>query len=121
MLGKLKNASKRIKAIFIGISTSVMTALITAAPVLAAGDQISTQINSGLKKVYTIITAIVLPIAAIAAAICAIKMIWGDQRSAETAKATLIRIVIGVALVYLAPFLVEQVSSWFSGSSSNIW
>ncbi len=115
----LKSKSNKVKEVFSDISVAVMTAMMTIMPAYA--DQISQQINGGLKKVYGIITAIVLPIGAIAAAICAVKMIVGDDRETQTAKKTLIRIVIGVGLVYLAPFLVETISGWFSGTSSNIW
>ena len=115
----LKSKSNKVKEAFSGVSVAAMTAIMTIMPAYA--DQISQQINGGLKKVYGIITAIVLPLGAIAAAICAVKMIIGDERETQAAKKTLIRIIIGVGLVYLAPFLVETISGWFSGTSSSIW
>lgn len=118
-MNKISTSRSKVKDAFVGVSTAVMTAMMMIMPAYA--DQISTQINGGLKKVYSIITAIVLPIGAIACAVCALKMIFGDQRSAEVAKTTLIRIIIGIAIVYLAPFLVETVSGWFNGTTTSIW
>lgn len=118
-MNKLRAASNRIKGAYIGISSSVMTAMMLIMPAYA--DQIASQINGGLKKVYSIITAIVLPIAAIALAICGFKLIFGDQRSAEAAKNAIIKIIIGIAIVYLAPFLIETVSGWFQSTNTTIW
>lgn len=115
----LENKNTKVKAAYTGIYAAVMTGLMTIMPLYA--DQISSQINSGLKKVYGILSAVVLPIAAIALAVCGIKMIWGDQRSAEAAKSALVKIIIGVGIVYLAPFLIETISGWFKGTSSSIW
>lgn len=80
---------------------------------------ITAPIKAGLSEVYTLLTAIVLPIAVIVIAICAIKIIWGNQRSAEEGKSAIIRIVVALALVYLAPLLVSTISSWFQSYSTQ--
>ena len=115
----MNNMSKRTKI----AATTIMSAMTTASMMVsvAMASDISQQVNSGLKHVYDLLLAIVLPIAAIAMAVCGVKIIWGNERSAEQGKQALIRIVIGVAIVFLAPFLVDQVSKWFSGTDSSIW
>lgn len=89
----------------------------------ADGDDLSqtitTPLKSGLGQVYKLLTAIILPIAVIVIAICAIQMIWGSTRSGEVARSTLIRVVIALAIIYLAPLLVRTISGWFSSYANN--
>lgn len=102
------------------ISLTLFVAAANVVPVFCEGDStgISEGIYSGLEQVYNILTAVILPIGVIALAVCAIKMIWGNERSAEAGKSALIRIVIALALIFLAPLLVKTVASWFKGKSS---
>ena len=106
-----------IKRKWMSFGIFMYSTMCAAVPALAAGDTgaISSGIKSGLSSVYDIIKAIVLPIGALALAICAIEMIWGSDRAAEKAKGYAIRIVIAVALVYGAGLIVNEVGTWFSG------
>ena len=102
-------------------ATAVMTALyctlMTSLPAFA-DDAIKTGIQTGAQKIWDILKAVVLPLAAVALAICAVKILWGGQRAAEEAKGTAIKIMIAIALVLLAPALVDVVGKWFSGNSN---
>lgn len=113
----------RIKSRSAAIMTAAYCMIVTAMPVLAAGTTgtggaIEEGIKAGAQSIWTIIRAVVLPLAAVALAICAVKILWGGQRAAEEAKGTAIKIVIAVALVLLAPALVDVVGSWFKNKSS---
>ena len=89
-------------------------------PAFADGtDSITSGVKTGLKKVYDILTAIVLPIGVVALGVCAVKIIWGNQKSAEEGKAMIVRIVIGLAIIFLAPLLVNEIAGWFKDQSST--
>ena len=91
----------------------------SAVPAMADVD-IAHEVTSGLAQVYKIITAVVLPVAIIALAVCAFKMVSNDTKAGDAAKATAIKICVGIAIVYMAPFLVMTVSGWFSRESTTI-
>ena len=81
---------------------------------------ISSGIQSGVSEAYNLIKAIVLPIAALCLAWCAIKAIFGGQRGMEEAKKFALIIVCAVAVVLLAPLIIQTVAGWFGGSSVTI-
>lgn len=118
---KLNELTTKAKVALTSVVTAISTGLMMVTPMLAAEGDIAHEINQGLKRVYMILLSIVGPIAVIAVAVCAIRMIWGNQQSAEQAKKDLIKIVVALALIFLAPWLVETVSQWFTGHSVNIW
>lgn len=105
--------------------TAIYCTLVTALPGFAAGGNaggttggaIEEGIKTGAQSIWTILRAVVLPLAAVALAICAVKILWGGQRAAEEAKGTAIKIVIAVALVLLAPALVNVIGGWFAKQS----
>lgn len=71
-------------------------------------DVVFTQLKDLFKSLYENLGTIVGPIAILAVAICAVKIIMADNaREVQTAKSWLIGIVIGILLFYLAPTLVE--------------
>lgn len=90
-----------------------------ALPALADSGAIISGISNGTQQIWNILVGVVAPIAAVALAICAIKIIWGGQRAAEEAKSTAIKIVIGIAIVLLAPSIVSAVRGWFTASTWN--
>lgn len=112
----------RVKKIGLEVGIGAASAIASAMPVYATTGAVGTatqEIKSGLGQIYNMITSIVLPIAAVALAVCGVKMLWGNQRSAEEAKGAAIKIVIALAIVYLAPVLIETVGSWFSSSGTG--
>jgi type IV secretory pathway VirB2 component (pilin) len=110
------------KAIATSFATSLAISMASFASATGYSDTIATNVKTGLGSVYTVITAIVVPIAVIALAFCAFQFFMGGERGVEKAKKTLLYLVIGVALVYLAPVLVSSVASWFSGvGNANVF
>lgn len=111
--------SSAYKAKVYAALTGVYCTMMSVVPALAGpSDSITAGISTGAQQIWNILVAVVAPIAAVALAICAIKILWGGQRAAEEAKGTAIKIVIGIALVLLAPSLVGAVRNWFASSSN---
>lgn len=85
---------------------------------LGANEQsIKNGLTKGLDSAYSIIKVIVGPIGAIAICVCAFKLIFGGSKGAEETKATLIRIIVAMAIVFLGPMLVSSITTWFTGKS----
>lgn len=83
-----------------------------------ADDAITKGVKTGLGKVWNIIKAIVIPIGTIIFAINALKLMgfWGEQ-DANKAKKQMIVCAIAVALVILAPLIINTVSGWFDNTT----
>jgi len=80
---------------------------------------IQTGVKSGMKEVYNVITAITIPIAAVAFAVQAFIMLFGGQKGMESAKKNMLIIVVVIAIVWLSPAIIEQVNSWFNTNSTG--
>ena len=87
--------------------------------VVSYADAIEVGINTGLSKIYGIITSVVVPVAAVSLAFSAYQIFTGGERGMESAKKIILYTLIGVAIVYLAPALVKQVADWFSDQSTT--
>lgn len=83
------------------------------------GDEIETAVKAGLKEIYTVITAIVVPVAVICAALAGYKFFVGGEKGAAQAKQILIYLAIGVAVVYLAPVVINGVRGIVEGYGTN--
>ena len=120
---KIKEKSeifKRINKVLISLGTMVYMFLGTSAPAFADDlDQITSSVNTGLGKVYGIMSAVVLPIAAVYLAYSAFKIFTAGSRSAEEAVGMFIRVFIVLGLIYLAPLIVVTIKGWFSNISST--
>lgn len=101
--------------------TVILALAMCVSPAFASSQDPSTAIQNGvttgLKQVYLVITAIVAPIAVVVIAFAAIKIFTGGEKGMQQAKTMAIYTVIALAVVYLAPLLISQVSSWFNGYS----
>lgn len=82
----------------------------------AAAATIEQGVKTGMGKVYGIITAIVVPIAAVCLGVGAFQFFFGGERGVEKAKKICLYTLGGVALVYLAPVVVSEIASWFSST-----
>lgn len=91
----------------------------TALPAFAATTDIINGIRDGMSEIYTIILYITIPVTVVFVAFAAFKAIWGGDKGMETAKATIVRLVIGLAIVYLAPLLVVTAAGWFDNSGDE--
>lgn len=122
---RISNIAATAKSAMLAASVFMYTSIVCASPAFATGaaGAIQDGISSGAKSIYDIITSIVLPIAAVALAICAFKILFGNTRDAESAKNMALKIVIVIAVVYLAPVIISQVGGWFKGKGDNsgIW
>ena len=115
--------ASKLSAKVSGAMAAMYCAMATMMPAFAEAANISaitTGIASGTQAVWDILKAVVLPIAAIMLAICGVKLIWGGQRAAEEAKGLIVKIVIGVGLVMIAPALVSTMRGWFGNSTVNM-
>lgn len=118
MSEKRLNSNSRQK--YVGAAlTGLYCAMVSAMPAFANGDvsTITNGISNGAQQIWNILVGVVAPIAAVALAFCAFKILWGGQRAAEEAKSTAIKIVIGIAIVLLAPSIISAVKGWFTQST----
>lgn len=84
------------------------------APVFAISENNQKLVNSiydGLKKVYSVLVKIVLPIAGVCVAACAFTIWLGGERGIEKAKRILLFTVIGVGVVFLTPAIIVAAHS----------
>lgn len=118
----LKKRQKWGKFGFTIISTMSMLAMMCCTA-LAAPDSIEGKIATGMESIYKIITGIVVPIAIVALAFAAFQFFMGGEKGMEKAKKCALYTIIGIGVVYLAPFLVSTVAGWFTGGNddSSVW
>ena len=74
------------------------------------------QIASGMGSVYGVLKTIAIPIAAVALGFAAYQIFAGGEKGMEKAKKTILYTAIGIAIVFLAPTIINQISGWFSNS-----
>ena len=111
---KAKHLGQSIYVKMGAIMTAAYCVIVSSVPAFAsASSSIEAGITNGTEAIWNILTAVVAPIAALALAICAIQIFWGGQRAAENAKSVAVKIIIGIAIVLLAPALIKQVKAWF--------
>lgn len=108
--------AKKLLTIAIVLALSICLLASTA---FAGDEDIKEDITAGLGQVYTIITGIVIPVAAVCLGVSAYNVFTGGERGMETAKRLALYTLAGVAIVYLAPVVVLQVGSWFQGTSES--
>lgn len=116
-----KNHRLNIKRVASVLMICCILSMLFATAVFATdgtAETISGSITSGMEKVYSIITAIVVPVAIICAAVAAFQIFLGGEKGMEKAKRIIIYTLLGVAIVYLAPLIVREVGSWFKGYSN---
>ena len=79
--------------------------------------EIEKGIRTGTEKIWGIMKAVVLPLGAVAIAVCFLWILFDGERGMEKGKKYMIRVIIVVAIVYLAPLILTEVGGWFAGSS----
>ena len=112
--------AKRVLRIasFVAVLATMLLSVVTAAG-SSAGDQIEDGIKTGAERVWGIVIAVVLPLGAVAIAVCFLWVLFDGERGMEKGKKYRIRVLIVVAVVFLAPLILQQVGGWFKDSS--IW
>ena len=76
-------------------------------------------VKNGMEELYDIMTAVVIPVGAVVLAWCGFQALFGGQRGMETAKKTALTVVVVLAVVWLAPMIINQVSGWFSNGGAG--
>ena len=104
------------------VASSASSAMMMMVGALATSpaDSIQSGISSGANSAYGVMKAVILPIAALALAWCGFKALFGGQKGMEEAKKYALIIIVVVAIVYLAPIIIEQVGGWFANSSKDL-
>ncbi len=99
----------------------IILAILTMSTVCAsdASNAIQRGVKDGAKQVYDIMTAVIIPIGAIAFAWCGFSALFGGERGMEIAKKRILTVVIVLGLVYLAPVAIEQVGGWFKSMGTG--
>lgn len=104
----------------LGFMTAVFCMVLTMIPAIAEDGNTQTIIDgfvNGTEQVWNILVGVVSPIAGIVLAVCAVKVIWGGTKAAEDAKNTAVKVIVGIAIVMLAPAIIAAVRSWFPKAS----
>lgn len=120
----LNNSKTAQKIVAFGLIFALCSVCMMATA-FAAPNDIASSIGSGIEKIYSIITSIVLPIGALALAVCGLGMFMGGARAADNFKSKAVTIVIALLVVYAAPLIINEAASWFSdmsyGANSSFW
>ncbi len=82
-------------------------------------EAIEEPITNGLSKVFETARVIATAIAIVVAAFTGIKMLLGDARAMETGKSTIFRIVAALAIIWLAPLLVQTIMGLFKDKGGD--
>ena len=92
-------------------------------PAFASGgngiDDIEQGIKMGLKEVYKLLTVIVGPVAVVCLGFAAYQVFFNGSKGMEVAKKVVIYTVLGVAIAYLAPVIVNTFTGWFENSGDQ--
>lgn len=104
----------------VGAAAMVFMLLLSAVSAAPNGiANIEGGIKAGTQQIYSIMTAVIVPIAVVFFVWAAYKMLFGGEKGVEQAKKSIFTIVVVLALVWLAPLLVTEVSGWFSGTGDQ--
>ncbi len=89
----------------------------------AAAATIGDNIAKGGQEIYSLLSTVMIPIMVVFVGYYAIKGIFGGDRGMEQAKTGIFRLILIMALVYLAPVIVTTARSWFSGfgEGTDVW
>ena len=110
-------AWSRCAAVAGAVSASVICGTVNVFATDTTGE-IESAVSSGLENAWTLLRAIGIPVAIVAVAICAFQFFLNGDKGMETAKKRILYIILGIAILLLAPLLVTKVVGWFSSNSS---
>lgn len=126
--GEVNMQRGKTNTVAIHVLCVVIAAALAFAMVLMVGDaagtassSITAGVKSGTQQLFDIIKAVVAPIAAVCFAWNALKALFGGERGMEQAKHNVLIIILVLAMVFLAPVVINEVAGWFSGSSTWLW
>lgn len=91
--------------------------LLSTAALAASAEDIASNINSGIYRLYDIATKVILSVALVAVIIIGFNILTGGDRGMDIARSRAIRVVLAVIIVYLAPLLIENLGGWVTSQS----
>ena len=109
----LRRKYKKVFAVVLTVSIILSMALMVLA---APEDTIEAGIREGSSRIYSILCTVMLPVAGVILAWNIFKALVYGEKGMEQAKKTIFMLVIVMAGVWLTPYIVYTVNSWFSES-----
>lgn len=95
-----------------------MSIMMSFACCVFAADGIDGGIKNGMLELFRILKAVIVPVAAVTLAFAGFQILAGGEKGMETGKKLIISVAIAVGIVYLAPTIVNTISTWFTADES---
>ncbi len=86
-----------------------------------AANEIGSAVSTSLKDMYGIATKIAIPVAIVTIVWAGFVLLGGGDRAPEKAKGIAIRGAIGLAIIFLAPLIIQGVKGIIEGYGTNNW
>ena len=101
---------------------TVITVMLAMSVVcFAAGDDaVTTAVKTGLGDVWGVVQVISVPVGVVALAICGYNFFFGGERGVEKGRKILIYTIIGLAVIWLAPVLMQTAQGWFQNANGSV-
>lgn len=120
---KAKN-QKGINRMKTMITTALCLTAIFTTMAFAAGDMgefktVGEKISNGMANIFNLIRAVALPVGIVSLVACGIAYFFGGEKGMEAGKKWAMRIAVGLAIVGLAPVLINAVYSVFKSDAST--
>lgn len=118
----LANARKKalIKKLIIVCLLVAAVAAMMCCPAMAkgGGGDVAGKISDGLENFWGTLKMISIPVAIIGAVLMGYKLFFNGQKGMENAKADALKIILFIAIVLLAPRIIETIVGWFGTDGS---
>lgn len=116
----MKLMNKRMMRI---ISLVLMMVMLFTSAAFASGSNTTEEFEEGVKEglggLYGLMRSGAVWIAIIAVGFAGLALIMSGQNGYDKAKQTIGKVIIGIALVFLAGVIVTQISGWFDGVGAD--
>lgn len=99
----------------LAVSTSVVPAMATG----PSNQNLVTQMQEAMDKVYGIMKGVGIVVAAIGVAMSAFQLFLGGDKGMEKAKKTIIYTAVGCGILFLAVPITSAIANMFSGSNDK--
>lgn len=108
---KGQSSLARFKAM--GLTAACLSAIFTTSALAADFSDVGERVSDGLKSVFDTLRIVALPVGVVSLVACGIFYFFGSEKGMETGKKWAIRVALGLAIVGLAPLLIETVYNLF--------
>lgn len=118
---KIKTLASRVSEALLGLSISLYFTIANAIPMFADGEgagifdssSIEEGIQHGSDAMVDLLKSIATPVIIVIAAIAGFQLLVGDERTMQKSKATLLRVILGVGIIYGAVAIGRTLVGWF--------